>query len=279
MSTPWAKPEIWDTAAAKYNDAVGRSSRIGAKRLIELSPISRPDARAIDLGAGTGSLTRQLAASFPNLPILGTDISPGMLDALISLDKKKGSQITTQVVDMASPIGGEASEGKFSHVFSTMAIQVLPDPASDGTLGQWARLLKPGGVIAIALWNFDENCGPHAIWNEAATAVDPNYVPPPILTPQAWTGCADLEKGLERSGFLNVKTEVVHLGFDVGKEGFLKFFWESGNPMPVDRQGSFKGDLDKVRVEMEKFLEVKYDRGTRIPLSAAVGVGEKPKTD
>lgn len=72
-----------------------------------------------------------------------------------------------------------------------------------------------------------------------------------------------------------MKSEVVHLGFDVGKEGFMRFFWESENPMPKDRQSSFEGDLGKVKVEMERILDEVYEGGPKIPLSAALAVGRK----
>ena len=274
-------PGKWDNAAAQYNDAVGRSSRLGAARLIALAetldpPLSAPDARAIDLGAGTGSLTHQLAARYPELAILATDISPRMLEQLMS-STPTTHKITTQIADMAAPVGGAAGEREFSHVFSTMAIQVLPDPAGEGTLAQWERLLVPGGIIAIGIWDYDENCGPHALWADAAKAVDPDYVNPPLLPPRHWTGCAQLEQGLKAAGFQDVRAEVARVGFDVGKEGFMRFFWESGNPMPVERQASFKGDLGRVRIEMERLLDEGYNGGVKIPLSVGLAVGRKAR--
>jgi methylase of polypeptide subunit release factors len=90
-SSEWTDPKIWDIAGAQYENVVARSSKIGAARLItlanDLHPLSSPNARAIDLGAGTGSLTYTLAAAYPSLPILVTDITPGMLEQLISPNK------------------------------------------------------------------------------------------------------------------------------------------------------------------------------------------------
>ncbi|KAF8847291.1 hypothetical protein BDZ45DRAFT_811682 [Acephala macrosclerotiorum] len=177
-----------------------------------------------------------------------------MLDQLMSITKDPATtKITTQRADIAASVGGAASEGTFSHVFSTMAIQVLPDPAGEGTLVEWARLLQPDGIVAIGIWDFDENCGPHALWAEAAKAVDPNYVNPPLLLLRHWSGRAQLEEGLKKEGLTDFQSEVMHLWFDVGKEGFMRFFWESGNPMPKDRQSSPEGDLGKPRLRWKEF--------------------------
>ncbi|KAL8993187.1 MAG: hypothetical protein Q9169_006531 [Polycauliona sp. 2 TL-2023] len=290
----WSDSDNWDAAATQYNDAVGRSSRLVANRLITLAnsllALSSPSARAIDLGAGTGSLTHQLAASYPALPILATDISVAMLEQLMATRADPGSDtVRTSVMDMANPfaanrstLDGETSnitEGSFSHVFSTMAIQVLPAPDETGVLEQWARLLTADGVLAIAMWDFDENCGPHALWAEAAVSVNPTYRNPPILPPQHWTGLAQLKRGLETMGFQDIAAEVMEIGFDVGKEGFMRFFWESGNPMATDRMGSWgeRGGLDKVKEKMGELLNEKFEGGRKIPLSAALAVGRRPK--
>lgn len=159
-----------------------------------------------------------------------------------------------------------------------MAIQALRDPAGEGILSQWARLLKPDGIVAIGIWIFDESCGPHKLWADAARAVDPSYVNPPLLPPGYWRGTAQLEEGLRAAGFRDVKAESRVIGFDVGKEGFLRYFWESGSGSAVERQESFKGDLGKVRVKMERLLDEVYDGGRRIPLSVGLAVGRKPET-
>lgn len=55
----------------------------------------------------------------------------------------------------------------------------------------------------------------------------------------------------------------------------MKFFWESGTPMPVQRIESFKVDLEKVKKVMERILTEQYDNGRNIPLEAALAAGRK----
>lgn len=276
---PFSDPQTWNKHAETYDDAVGRSSSLGIPHLLSLvetfSPsLAASESRAIDLGAGTGSLAFQLAKKYPELPILATDISPGMLDQIMA-SPLATSQITTLVADMRAPLN-TATENLFTHVFSTMAIQALYDPVGEGTLDQWKGLLKKDGLVAIAVWDFDENCGPHALWREAATAVDPTYVNPLLLPEGHWLGLSDLVKGLEAAGFRDIKAGSKPVGFDIGKEAFIRFFWESGNPMPLERKASFSGDLTQVKVEMERLLDEVYDEGRNIPLSVGYAVGRKP---
>ena len=61
--------------------------------------------------------------------------------------------------------------------------------------------LAPDGNVAIAMWDFDMN---YVLWAQAAEAVDPEYVNPPVLLSRHWTGCAQFEAGLKRADFRNV---------------------------------------------------------------------------
>ena len=133
------------------------------------------------------------------------------------------------------------------------------------------------GIVAIGVWDFDQNCGPHTLWAEAAVAVDPSYVNPPLVIPGHWNGLAQLEDGLKRAGFRYIKARSQHIGFNIGKEEFMRFFWESKDPMTLDRQASFKGDLEKVKLEMGRLLDEVFDGGRSIPFSAGLVLGRKPR--
>ncbi|KAL8735316.1 MAG: hypothetical protein Q9166_000861 [cf. Caloplaca sp. 2 TL-2023] len=124
----------WEGVVGELRE-LEESTRIAADRLITLAhdhrSLTTSDARPIDFGAGTGSLTHQLAAGAPALPTLATDIS-SMVDKLGALrSDAAASLVTSQVVDMAN-LFGAVSEGTSSHIFGMMAIQVLPAPDKTG---------------------------------------------------------------------------------------------------------------------------------------------------
>jgi len=128
----------------------------------------------------------------------------------------------------------------------------------------------------MALWqSASGTLTPHAIWHDAARAVDRSYVNPHLVPAKSWSGLSQLELGPRQSGFRDIKVELFRIGFDVGREGFMKFFWESGTPMPVQRIESFKVDLEKVKKVMERILTEQYDNGRNIPLEAALAAGRK----
>ncbi|KAH6672066.1 hypothetical protein B0J14DRAFT_655936 [Halenospora varia] len=131
--TGFIKKKGWDQTAAKYNGAAGHTS-----------------------AKGTGSLTHLLSSRFPILPILATDISPSMLDRRThNTPPSPKSNISTKTVDMNNPFAslGMEAEGGFSHVFCTIALHLIEDPARDKILSKWARLLRPSGLLCIAIWD------------------------------------------------------------------------------------------------------------------------------
>jgi len=78
----------------------------------------RPGLRVIDLGCGTGELTRQLADSLPESDVLGVDSSPQML-AQAAQHARPGVRFEQRAI--------EDVEGEWDVVFSHAALQWVPD--------------------------------------------------------------------------------------------------------------------------------------------------------
>lgn len=274
-----AKP--WEAAATHYTETVGPSSALAAPHMVALAsslvPLGGRDSgsRILELGAGTGSLTFAIVAAAPTAPLLATDISSEMLNQLRANAVKAGvGVIPTQILDMTAPITPATPEGAFSHVFCFMALQNLPEPLP--SIREWLRLLRPGGVLAVGVWDFDQPTGPHDIWLKAARKVVAGHVDTTMLPPGRWNGLVDLEKGLRGIGLRDVKAQPCQVGFNVGSEGFMHFFWESRSPMPVAyRKGRSEDEIEKLKAAMLDILKDEYDDGKNIPLWTGLVAGIK----
>lgn len=107
--------------------------------LLQLVDI-RPGLRAVDLGCGTGELTRRLADSLPESDVLGLDTSPQMLEraqayARPGLQFKQGNQ---------AELGDE-----WDLIFSNAALQWSDD--HEELIPFLFSRLSPGGQIAVQM--------------------------------------------------------------------------------------------------------------------------------
>jgi trans-aconitate 2-methyltransferase len=102
-----------------------------------------PGMEIIDLGCGTGELTRKLADAFPDATILGIDSSAEMLS------KSKAFE-NDRVRFECRSIEEEVSSGKkWDLVFSNAAIQWVEDHPS--LIPEIISAVKPGGQLAIQM--------------------------------------------------------------------------------------------------------------------------------
>jgi len=105
--------------------------------LLALVP-TKPGMRVIDLGCGTGDLTRRLADVLPDSEVVGVDSSSEML-------KKAHDRAQRGVTFLAQRI--EDVEGQWDLVFSNAAIQWVGNHES--LVRQLFSLLAPGGRLAV----------------------------------------------------------------------------------------------------------------------------------
>jgi SAM-dependent methyltransferase len=115
----------------------------------------RPDAAVLDLGAGTGKLTRALVPRFER--VVGVEPDDAMRELLEEVVPGAESRAGSAE---AIPLG----EAEVDAVFSAEAFHWF---ASFETLGEIVRVLRPGGGL-IVLWNIPLE---HAAVGEEADAV------------------------------------------------------------------------------------------------------------
>lgn len=135
--------DAFGAAAAHYDDHAG-PQRFAAGLVADLAQRQRPDgvARILEIGCGTGLLTRDVQARWPGAEMVVTDLSPGMLDKAAS-----GGLVGATFLTM----DGEAPlfEGPlFDLILSSLAFQWFDDLA--GAIARLTGLLRPGGSLIFS---------------------------------------------------------------------------------------------------------------------------------
>ncbi len=100
----------------------------------------REGLHVIDLGCGTGELTRRLADTLPGSDVVGIDTSSQMLARAEPLSRP----------GLRFELGSiETADGEWDLVFSHAALQWVPDHRS--LLPQLFALIRPGGQIVVQM--------------------------------------------------------------------------------------------------------------------------------
>lgn len=98
----------------------------------------RPNLKVVDLGCGTGELTRQLADALPNSDVTGLDSSPQMLEKAASFSSPS----------LRFEQGDQAQlEGEWDLIFSNAALHWSENHAE--LIRSLYGKLRPGGQIAV----------------------------------------------------------------------------------------------------------------------------------
>lgn len=130
------------SAAAERYDGFAELQRAVADRLIArlaLSPVAC--ASWLDVGTGTGYCASHLARLFPEARATVLDLAEGMLRRI-----RRAETVDPRVALVAGD--AEAlpfASGSIDLVVSNLVLQWCPEP--EGAIGEFARVLKPGGRL------------------------------------------------------------------------------------------------------------------------------------
>ncbi|WP_328608881.1 class I SAM-dependent methyltransferase [Amycolatopsis sp. NBC_00345] len=138
---------IWDDVSegwARWQPAFERGAGAVTAELLRLGGVA-PGQRVLDFGTGLGepAVSAALAVA-PDGLVLGVDLSPRMIELARARAAGPVEFVAGDLDDLGLPAGG------FDVVLSRWALPFLPDRV--GTLRTLHRLLKPGGVLAAAVW-------------------------------------------------------------------------------------------------------------------------------
>jgi trans-aconitate 2-methyltransferase len=131
---PWNPAQYLEFADARLRPAVDLLARIG---------LARPQT-IVDLGCGTGNVTRLLAGRWPEARIVGVDNSPAMLQ-----EARAATHGASRCTFVAADLAQWQPESPVDLVYSNAALHWLPDHAA--LFARVAAMVAPEGVLAVQM--------------------------------------------------------------------------------------------------------------------------------
>jgi ubiquinone/menaquinone biosynthesis C-methylase UbiE len=118
-----------------------RTVQLAMRRAIALGP----GMRLLDAGCGVGLETRRLAAAHRHTRVVGLDRNAGLLE-IARRHAPQAPNLEWLEADLTAPGLPDAS---FDAIRTERVLMYLPDGAFERVLGELARLLSPGGRLAL----------------------------------------------------------------------------------------------------------------------------------
>lgn len=132
----------FSAAAPTYAEAASVQQRVADEMANALRGLSAPG-RILEIGCGTGVLTRKLVEGFPQARITAVDVAPGMIN-------QARSSFRDQAVEwVVQDARNYRSDNSFQLIVSSSALHWLPPFAE--TFRHLAGMLSDGGHLVAAL--------------------------------------------------------------------------------------------------------------------------------
>jgi len=200
---------------------VAKTITVGAEAFLARLAIP-PGSRVLDVACGTGNLAIPLARQ--GHIVTGVDIAPNLLAQARERAVAEGLTATFDEGDAEQLPYADAS---FDVVVTMFGAMFAPRP--ELVASELARVLKPGGLLAMANWNPASFTG--QMFKVSIRHVSP---PPGIAPPVLWGDAATVRERLDRD-FTHIQTELIPVDFDLptSPAGAVAFFRKYFGPTHV----------------------------------------------
>jgi SAM-dependent methyltransferase len=166
---------MWQTVAPGWDenaDYVDERTADLTERVLELARVT-PGDRVLELACGPGGLG--LAAAELAREVVLSDVAPAMVEIAAGRARERGlGNVETRTLDLDAIDEPDAS---YDVVLCREGLMFAGDPAQAAR--EIARVLKPGGRFAVAVWGPRERNPWLAIVLDAVTEITGIPVPPP----------------------------------------------------------------------------------------------------
>jgi SAM-dependent methyltransferase len=193
----------------------------GAEAFIARLPITA-GARVLDVACGTGNTALPLARL--GAIVTGVDIAPNLL---VQARERAAAENLSIQFDEGDAEQLPYEDASFDAVTTMFGAMFAPRP--ELVAAEFARILKPGGLLAMANWNPGSFSG--RMFKVMAQHVPPPAgIPPPVL----WGDDATVRQRLA-VGFEDIQTKLIPVDFDLptSPAGAVSFFRKFFGPTQV----------------------------------------------
>lgn len=196
MSDSWSNSEAYERYVGQW------SSRVGSRFLEWLG--SRPRARWLDIGCGTGALSEQIHSSQMPEKVIGIEPSESFVTA--ATERLRGKPIEFRV---GSGEQIPVEDASADYAVSGLVLNFVPD--KQAAMRELCRVLVPGGIAACYVWDYAGHVQFMRYFWDAAVKLNPDArandegVRFPICHPVA------LQELFESAGFEDVKVQAIDI--------------------------------------------------------------------
>lgn len=254
-------PDDW-SATSDHHHHVERTVHPAIAELVKWATDTVPPSSSslvLDDGSGAGPVTFEVKKAFPDVSVLATDSSAGMLKAFDRKAKKHHwKNVETKLLD-----GGDLTDVSSDSITHAFACTVI-DLAHNATafVQELQRVIAPGGIVGITTWADPIHPSIATPWTNACLKVHPGFKAPYVTSPN-WATPEQIKGNLEKAGFKDVQTKQVtaHWRWSSPDE-MTEWFFYSSNPVcgrwHEALREEFGGELAELREEFHKELEKEY---------------------
>jgi SAM-dependent methyltransferase len=202
-----------------------------------------PGVKWLDLACGTGAVAELAARA--GAAVVGIDLSPGLIETASKRAADLGLSIDYRVGDCENLA---VADGEFDAVSSTCGVMFAPDHAA--TAAELARVVRPGGKIALANWTPEGGLG------DLFRVMAPFQPAPPPSSPFDWGKPDRVAELLGGSFELDVVEHVSTLRMPSG-QAYWELFSSSYGPTKTlaENLGERRAELQAAWVEL---FDTKY---------------------
>lgn len=148
--------------ADAYDDYIGRYGASLSRAHVEAAGVA-PDQRALDVGCGTGALTKALAERVGGTGVAAVDPSPAFVEACRA--RVPGADVRVGAAE-ALPF-----EREFDIVMSQLVVNFMSD--AEAGISAMRAAARPDGVVTSCVWDYADGMTMLRAYWDAALELDP----------------------------------------------------------------------------------------------------------